>query len=510
MPAKNPLLECPGCRDALCRAQLSVDQQCSGCRKKERNRLWRLANPDAMAANAKRWRDAGNKSSRPDDYAEWHRQTERERYRSDPDTKIAAKARAAAQREQLGRDRLNEIAREWRKKNPEKSRVYYLQHIAKLAPEERKAKGQRHRERYRVQRQAGQAAYYARRYGGTGVITNEHLVHLHKWQDHCCFYCRQPLGGAETIEHVVPLSRQGTNNPWNVVLVCGTCNYTKGSRIFETEWRPECQEAAPRWHSLEGMRQLKKALLDENISFRDEGDHLMIGERPVYILSSFWLGWQGDGPIKAMKARHPAAIIFFDKEYVRRPEAVVNVLKAKAGIALRTGARKLRMETPTPQEAKAFISRWHAMGGTGGTHYLGLRDDTMWWAIAAFRQEEDRYEVIRMAIRNTVAGGVSRIIEHFRRTMPERLPIVAFTDQRMGDGKSHFFAGFDADGTTERSFFYATPEVSGFYPRRDFQKQVLEARAEYFDPDKTQVVNAKANGLMRVEGLPRLRYTLPP
>ena len=149
------------------------------------------------------------------------------------------------------------------------------------------------------------------------------------------------------------------------------------------------------------------------------------------------------------------------------------------------------------------------MGPTGGTLYLGLRDDNDWWAIGAYRREVDRYECIRMAIRETVAGGVSRLNKHVRQSMSEPLPIVAFTDQRMGDGKSHLFAGFSAEGTTERSFFYATPEVEGFSPRREFQKQNLAARADFFDPALTQRVLARANGLMRVEGLPRLRFVLP-
>lgn len=508
MPAKNPILSCVGCDDAAARALLTWEQQCSPCRKKERNRLWRIENPDAMATNAKRWREAGNKSVRPDGYAEQQRQRKTEKYHSDPATRARVKVGGQRWREKVGNEHLARQAKEWREKNPGKTREYYLRVIAKLDPEQRKEKGKKHRETYRFQRQAGSAAYYARRYGGTGVITNEHLVGLHKWQDHCCFYCRRPLDAKETIEHIVPLSRGGSNNPWNVSLVCGDCNNAKNNKIYRIEWVPSVVLPAPRWHSLEGMRQLKAALRVEQIAYDDRDDHLFIGDRPVSILSSFWLGWQGDAHVKAVKEQYPSSILFFDKEYVRRPDAVINVLKAKAGIAQRVGARKLQLVVPSPQEAQIFISRWHAMGGAGGTHYLGLRDENEWWAIGAFRKEENRYEVIRMAIRETVAGGVSRILSHFRETMPEKLPIVAFTDQRMGDGKSHFFAGFEADGMTDHSFFYATPEVDGFHPRRDFQKQVLEAKAEYFDPEQTQIVNAKANGLMRVEGLPRLRFVL--
>jgi 5-methylcytosine-specific restriction endonuclease McrA len=509
MPAPNPIKTCPGCNDAVVRATLPAERQCSRCRKKERNRLWREANPGAMAANAKRWRDAGNVSARPEGYAEKHRAHESARYHNDPVANARIKAAAHARRQATDPEILNAKARAWRAANPGKSRQYYLQHRANLGLEGRQAQGRAHRERYREERQAGQAAYYARRYGGSGVISNEHLYALHKWQDHCCFYCRESLAGADTIEHVVPLSRGGSNNPWNVTLACGTCNNEKNNRLYAMEWRPSAVMAPPRYHSLHGLAQLKLRLTAEHIDYVEQDDHVLIGERPAFILSSFWLGWAGDTIITALKSRYPSAILFFDKEFARRPDAVINVLKAKAGISERRGARQLMLETPTPQDAQAFIGRWHAMGATGGTIYLGLRDANEWWAMAAFRKDVDHYEVARMAIRETVAGGVSRIIEHFRKDMPEKLPIMAFTDQRMGDGKSHGFAGFSEAGMTERSFFYATPEADGFHARRDFQKQVLENKAEYFDPRQTQVMLARANGLMRVEGLPRLRFVLP-
>lgn len=513
MPARNPIASCPGCADRVVRAALPVEQQCSPCRKKEHHRLWCEANPGANAGNAKRWREAGNKTVRPEGYAEQERVRNRERYQNDSVVKAAAKASAKRQRERLGPEVLKAQHDAWLAINPGKTRQYYLAGLAKLTPEERRQRGKTHRKVYRAQRQADMAAYYARRYGGNGIITNEHLVGLHKWQDHCCFYCREPLKGAETIEHVVPLSRNGSNNPWNVVLVCSACNGSKSDRIYNIEWRPAQVAPILRIHSIEGMRRLRAALTVAGVAYQEQFNYLLIEDRPVFILSSFWLGWAGGDLIQGLKAAYPTAMLFFDKEYEARPEAILNVLKAKAGIAARVGARKLQLAVPTSQEAKAFISRWHAMGFAGGTHYLGLRDVDQWWAIAAFRQGFDNglncYQVVRMAIRETVAGGVSRLLSHFRDTMPEKLPFVTFTDQRMGDGKSHFFAGFADAGVTERNFFYATPEAGGFVPRRSFQKQILEARAEYFNPDKTQPENARANGILRVEGLPRLRFAIP-
>ena len=130
--------------------------------------------------------------------------------------------------------------------------------------------------------------------------------------------------------------------------------------------------------------------------------------------------------------------------------------------------------------------------------------------MAAFKREVDRYEVARMAIKDSVAGGVSRLMTHFIEQMPEKLPIVAFTDRRMGDGASHFPVRFVAAGDTMRTFFYATPEKDGFRPRRFFQRRGLETKADFFYPSLPQMDVAKANGIMRVEGLPLLRFGLQP
>ena len=51
-----------------------------------------------------------------------------------------------------------------------------------------------------------------------------------------CAYCRK--GAYHSLEHVVPLSRGGTNYPNNIVPACKPCNSSKGSKILGTEWVP--------------------------------------------------------------------------------------------------------------------------------------------------------------------------------------------------------------------------------------------------------------------------------
>jgi hypothetical protein len=53
-----------------------------------------------------------------------------------------------------------------------------------------------------------------------------------------CFYCGTELDPEQpeaTVDHVIPLSRGGTNQPRNLVLACTMCNHGKGERTM-AEW----------------------------------------------------------------------------------------------------------------------------------------------------------------------------------------------------------------------------------------------------------------------------------
>lgn len=67
---------------------------------------------------------------------------------------------------------------------------------------------------------------------------------LDKWrsQGRGCAYCD---GAAETIDHVIPLARGGTNYEGNLVPCCLSCNADKRERVI-TEWRLAKQAKADR------------------------------------------------------------------------------------------------------------------------------------------------------------------------------------------------------------------------------------------------------------------------
>jgi 5-methylcytosine-specific restriction endonuclease McrA len=70
--------------------------------------------------------------------------------------------------------------------------------------------------------------------GSSGTFTKDDITLMFKNQKGRCWYCQTKLKRYE-IEHRIPLSRGGSNNPSNLVLSCVTCNRSKGAKLPH-EW----------------------------------------------------------------------------------------------------------------------------------------------------------------------------------------------------------------------------------------------------------------------------------
>lgn len=63
---------------------------------------------------------------------------------------------------------------------------------------------------------------------------NPYYIAIAQRASHRCEYCKAPevvFNFPFEVEHVVPLSRQGSNNEANLALACRSCNLHKGNRI---------------------------------------------------------------------------------------------------------------------------------------------------------------------------------------------------------------------------------------------------------------------------------------
>jgi len=63
---------------------------------------------------------------------------------------------------------------------------------------------------------------------------NPYYTAIAERANHRCEYCQAPelvFNFPFEVEHIIPLSRQGTNDEANLALACRSCNLRKGTRI---------------------------------------------------------------------------------------------------------------------------------------------------------------------------------------------------------------------------------------------------------------------------------------
>jgi len=74
----------------------------------------------------------------------------------------------------------------------------------------------------------------ARKLSTGGSYTSQEIEAQYKRQKSKCYYCHKKMIKSH-IEHVVPVTRGGSNDISNIVLACPTCNRSKGAKLLH-EW----------------------------------------------------------------------------------------------------------------------------------------------------------------------------------------------------------------------------------------------------------------------------------
>ena len=327
----------------------------------------------------------------------------------------------------------------------------------------------------------------------------QHIASLKKWQLNRCFYCNQVIDKYH-IEHIVPLSRGGYHHPCNITLSCPTCNLHKQDKIFNLEWKSYIFEPVENVFTMtEDLRQ--RLIRSLNVDVEDNGDFYTIkGNKNVNIcfLSSFLTCDRNPDSKIALRIKQsdPDRIILFDYELEKKFSNIINMLKSKAMISEKIGARKLEASFITTEEAKNFLNTFHLMGFGVGTHYVGLKDsDGQLYGVGSFFDKGDYFENVRLAFDNHVSGGMSKIIKFLWNNKYK--PVMSFVDSRYADGSGHETIGFKYLGMTRPVFKWVLPNEIKHYRylsnKNKIENNLLWKNEEYYDKD-----NIVFNGISKL------------
>jgi 5-methylcytosine-specific restriction endonuclease McrA len=136
----------------------------------------------------------------------------------------------------LSRERGRECAKRRRLKDPRKARDQQRATEVRHPDTVRQRKDRYNKSKHgRLIRRAGYKRYIARKMNASGTHTAVDIQSQYNRQKGRCYYCKTRLNNVYEVDHVIPLSRGGSNSPDNIVIACGPCNKHKSSKMPH-EW----------------------------------------------------------------------------------------------------------------------------------------------------------------------------------------------------------------------------------------------------------------------------------
>lgn len=176
----------------------------------------------------------------PDKYKEQyraHNERAKQKYKEDASFRQACLDRAKKWADQ-NRDKYLSYQRDWYQKNREAQLEYcrarYIKNMQDPAwlAKERERKRMEHikhpeRKRSAVRRRRARAA------NAQGSHNANDIKRILESQGGVCVYCKSSLDDGYEVDHVVPLSRGGSNSPENLQCLCPSCNGSKWARTHE-------------------------------------------------------------------------------------------------------------------------------------------------------------------------------------------------------------------------------------------------------------------------------------
>ncbi len=191
---------------------------------------------DGLMAQCKTCQNARQREylSRPE--VQERRRTYAQEYYSSPENKEYKRTRAIERRSRPEvKERERAYKREYynRPEVQEHIRAYSQEYLSQSEVQEhRRAYGQEYsrrpenKERYRARNHIRRAHKVV----AGGTFTKQDVQNMLKGQKGKCAFCKQRLVKYE-VDHIIPLSRGGSNWPYNLQLLCRSCNRRKHDKL---------------------------------------------------------------------------------------------------------------------------------------------------------------------------------------------------------------------------------------------------------------------------------------
>lgn len=135
---------------------------------------------------------------------------------------------------------------QWAKDNPEKNAAQSERWKQANPQKEASVNRQSHRKRRstnpelcKLEGRAAAARRRARQLNAGGNYTAADVKKLFLQQRGKCYWCRKKLGDKFDVDHIIPLSRGGSNGVANLCIACPSCNgkkFTKLPEDFAGRW----------------------------------------------------------------------------------------------------------------------------------------------------------------------------------------------------------------------------------------------------------------------------------
>lgn len=202
----------------------------------EYNKKWKKENPDRVKGYIKEWTRKNPEKVK----------ASRKKYRKENSEKIKISDKVYYQNNS---EKIKRASKKWKKENPEKVKKIERRRRERNVEYERERKReyyQKNKEKmsiwqkhYRKENSEQYSKYRRNRTArkknasGDGVMLSE-LIQTH---GSSCYLCNK--NSATDIEHLIPLSRGGTNHVDNLRPACRSCNSKKGTKTLEEYLKSE-------------------------------------------------------------------------------------------------------------------------------------------------------------------------------------------------------------------------------------------------------------------------------